>query len=610
MTIPPLSDTHSPSGIPKTEKLVYAALALAMTVYLTARAILVPMGHDELATFYYFVQSGKVSPFFSNIDTNNHFLNSALTWGSYYLSGPSPLALRLPNLLFIPLFFYALCRLCRFIGNQILRIVFFVSVAFTLHLIEFFALSRGYGMSLALMMASLSCLSEGLLNRRLNTFLCSLLLIFTACLANLALIHTFLLILMVTVTVFASEKSWNRLKSGLLILVLGIFPFLLILFQILYIKANSGLIAGAPENFWKTTILSLFTYLFETKALIAGIAAAFLFGSILLLFILNIRNNPGFATLLRSPARVITGLFFGNILIILILGLFFHVNYPDDRIGTYLYLLALCALFLLAGNIRLRPAASILLSLPFLLILFSFIRLFNFSYSIWYKYDVIPERYYETVMSNRSPEGFPPTVAAHGLRILCWSYLDYRHGGNASPIFFTHFPDYNADFQIVNLNMIPGWQKVYDTVDYDPVSERHLLKKRDSEPGPVVLEDTLLMTTGSSAEFIGLSEGKADSLCGKSIRIDLKSGFSSPAVPLNARIVFDVWDKDNKSLRYEYIQLNWLRNNWSGSNGDFSNTMLVYQVPGSASTYKLYLWNIDKAECSVKGGHMTIREVR
>jgi hypothetical protein len=102
-----------PSRSQQIDTSVFFLIAVAMAVYLVVRAILVPMAHDEIATFYYFVQSGKISPFLSNIDTNNHFLNSALTWVFYHLFGPSPLALRLSNLVFIPVFFYFLLNIAR-----------------------------------------------------------------------------------------------------------------------------------------------------------------------------------------------------------------------------------------------------------------------------------------------------------------------------------------------------------------------------------------------------------------------------------------------------------------------------------------------------------------
>jgi hypothetical protein len=102
MTTTTYSEAFTISKIQPVDKLIFIAVSIIMAAFLVARAILVPMAHDEIATFYYFVQSGKVSPFLSNIDTNNHFLNSALTWVSYRFFGSSPLALRLPNLLFIP----------------------------------------------------------------------------------------------------------------------------------------------------------------------------------------------------------------------------------------------------------------------------------------------------------------------------------------------------------------------------------------------------------------------------------------------------------------------------------------------------------------------------
>jgi len=80
-------------------------------VYIILRAILVPMAHDEVATFFHFVHTGHFLPHQAIQDANNHLLNSFLTWIFYTITGsPLPLTLRLSNLIFFPLFFYFLFK--------------------------------------------------------------------------------------------------------------------------------------------------------------------------------------------------------------------------------------------------------------------------------------------------------------------------------------------------------------------------------------------------------------------------------------------------------------------------------------------------------------------
>lgn len=592
------------------EKSVFLLISFLLAVFLVIRALLVPMAHDEIATFYYFVQSGKVSPFLTNIDTNNHFLNSTLTWIFYRVFGPTPLVLRLSNLIFIPVFFYYLYKITQQLNSRVFRYALFISLALTLHFIEFLSLSRGYGISMALLMASLYYLimGTGIKNTRYPIF--SLISIFLACTANLALINTYALILALTsITLIINNLS--RLKPILITIVCtGIIPFSIILIQILYIKSNAGLIAGSPVNFWTTTITSLFAYLFEVPGFYADGIAILLFSVIAVTGFWRLIKTGKIKTLLNDKPTIFLYLLAGNIASILILGFFFKVNYPDDRVGVYLYPLTLFSLVFLLDSLFSGSKWNIAVVLPLLLIPIHFLFFANTTYSIWYKYDVIPERFYDRVMQDKKADGMPPTIAGHGMRIFCWSYLDYLKGGKASPVFFTHFPDYNADYQIVNIKMAPEWQIRYDTIDYDPVSERHLLKQRIPKQPKVLISKQIIPGTTTKDEFIQIAEGKADTLRNKNLKVDFNLSISSNNKPFNARIVFDIWDGSKKSMRYEYIHLSWLRNYWNGSPGNFINCLLVYLVPPEAAEYKIYLWNIEKAKCTLGNGQIQINELQ
>jgi len=591
------------------DKLLFILISAFLAVYLVIRATLVPMAHDEIATFYYFVQSGKFNPFFSNIDTNNHFLNSVLTWISYRLFGSSPLALRLPNLMFIPAFFFFLYGIVQNLISRIFRFVLFITLAFTLHFIEFLALSRGYGMSMALLLGSVYFLFEGIKNQKIRSYIFSLVCIFLASIANLALINTYALVLFLVSVIVILKNQKNLIPGLLAIFLAGILPFSMVVAQILYIKAHAGLIAGSPNNFWDTTITSLVAFLFETSNYNASRLALLLFSAITLTSVLTFLKLKisGFKKF-RFPS-IFVYLLVGNIMAILTLRFFFNVNYPDDRIGLYLYPLIAGSLIFMLDILLINSKWKLAVAVLFVVVPLHFIVYANTSYSIWYKYDVIPERFYERVMQNHKTGTPPPTIAGHGMRIFCWSYLDYRHGGEASQFFFTHFPDYNADFQIVNIKMIPGWQQFYDTIDYDAPSERHLLKLRKPHQYNTLIASRIKKISRNRSQFIPILEGPADTLRNKILKVDINLSLFAKTKPFNGRIVFDVSDKKHHNLRYEYIQFNWLRNCWDGSVGNFSNCMLVYKIPPEAAEYKIYIWNIDTTEFDVSEGFIRINEV-
>jgi hypothetical protein len=212
-------------------------------------------------------------------------------------------------------------------------------------------------------------------------------------------------------------------------------------------------------------------------------------------------------------------------------------------------------------------------------------------------------------MENHKPGSVPPSVSGHGLRIFCWSYLDYLHGGMASQIAFMHFPNYKSEFIIANLKMVPGWEKQYDTIDYEVFSERHLLKRRKPIQTNLLISKEIKAIPKTISEFVLLAEGPADTLIDKHLKVDLCLSVFSAKKPFNSRITFDVWDKEPKSLGFEYIQLSWLRNFWDGKPHNFCNCMLVYKVPPEASTYRIFIWNIDKTEFESGKGSIRISEL-
>jgi hypothetical protein len=131
------------------------ALVIFMTGYIVLRAIYVSFTHDEAFTFFNYI-SRPIDGTLEVTYTNNHLLNSLLARWSGALFGHSELALRLPNVLGGMAFFVFGARLLsRMVVNPWLVVAAFLALAFNTFTIDFFALCRGYGLSLGLLMASL-----------------------------------------------------------------------------------------------------------------------------------------------------------------------------------------------------------------------------------------------------------------------------------------------------------------------------------------------------------------------------------------------------------------------------------------------------------------------
>ena len=110
------------------DKKIFLLLSLLIWIYLWLRAFFIPITYDEAATFYHYIHFGRFLPFIAHWDANNHFLNSALSIISYRLLGSSELALRLPNLIFAPLFFYfCLLPVFIYVNSQLISRMYVIS---------------------------------------------------------------------------------------------------------------------------------------------------------------------------------------------------------------------------------------------------------------------------------------------------------------------------------------------------------------------------------------------------------------------------------------------------------------------------------------------------
>ena len=122
----------------KRENIVLIILFFFLWVYLWLRAYYIPFTHDEVATFFHYINSERFIPFVNaHWYANNHVLNTVLSFLTYKLFGASELSLRLPNLLFFPVFFFFASKLFCEIKDIFLRWLFILTLCLSHYFIEF-----------------------------------------------------------------------------------------------------------------------------------------------------------------------------------------------------------------------------------------------------------------------------------------------------------------------------------------------------------------------------------------------------------------------------------------------------------------------------------------
>ena len=132
---------------------------LGIVWYIIYKASTTSYTHDESYTYTHYVHQGFMDIVsYKTPYTNNHILNTVLMKYCELLFGSSELSLRLPNILaFILYSIFIILLLYKYIRK--LMFPFYLLMVLNPHLLDFFALARGYGLSFAFLLMSLYYLS-------------------------------------------------------------------------------------------------------------------------------------------------------------------------------------------------------------------------------------------------------------------------------------------------------------------------------------------------------------------------------------------------------------------------------------------------------------------
>lgn len=140
------------------------------TLFVALRALVTDFTHDEAFTFINYVKpSFKAIISGSYPSANNHILNSLLTKISWAIWGNSEFALRLPNVLAFGILIFTLRSWMR--AQNFSKSTSFIAFAFvtSAYPLQFFSLSRGYGISFLFLCLSLMVLHNWLKDNRSGT---------------------------------------------------------------------------------------------------------------------------------------------------------------------------------------------------------------------------------------------------------------------------------------------------------------------------------------------------------------------------------------------------------------------------------------------------------
>jgi len=336
----------------KNEKLVYGILGMLWLAYFVTRAYYVPFTFDEAATFFHFVHRGDFWFFTSLPDANNHFINTALTYTSYNTLGSSKLALRLPNLLSAFVFLYYLYRISQVIRNVNIRWMFILSIMFAHYFVEFFAVSRGYGLSMAFLFGAFFHLIRFVSLQTIRDILLISLFLILAEFSNLSIIVLVLAIIgyQILIVLFnPNQLSRKKATKIFLITAMQIIPVIFASYYMFYLQEKGSLYYGDSSGFWDLTVQSLILFVAGKKTLMLSLSVISAF--IIQIVIISIIYFKKGLVHLFDKKLVLSMLLFSTIIGVLLLSVLFGVNHPEDRVAMYFIPLFLGSIFFMADEL-------------------------------------------------------------------------------------------------------------------------------------------------------------------------------------------------------------------------------------------------------------------
>ena len=575
--------------------LFYIITFILAFIVVLIRCITVPIAHDEVATFFYYIQPGKFFPFHSHIDANGHFLNSLLGWISYNFFGSSEIALRVPCLFAFCVLGYAVYKHCLALQGVMAKVFLTSAFILSFNILNFYSLCRGYGLSIAFMVLSLYYFFNYLKNSRFPYFLKFILFIQVALAANLTLVFV--------VLVCAATTGLYQLKTNQLFKAKTIIAHLLniglVYFWIkyaFYLQENGALYYGSGNHsYWTTTFKSLIDTVFiPGKAVYIILLATFAFLFAFWLFQLT-----------KYKLKFITGSSFALCFLILssliiafyLLKLIFNVNYPEDRTGLFFYVLFIFSIVFLLDeyDFKLLPAFCIF---PLYFIVHFAIHI-NFGRHAWAFYETMPKEFFETLLSEQKKSDRPITIGGHRVLELFFSYYNYRSPEKLNHMTAPEQMSMNCDYQITWKKDKPYYDKYYDELSVAKYWNMVLLKRKNK------IERELIHEIKEPKEFKGEVEWcnffeKADTTFTSKdpVMAEFDIDILKAPVPFYAFLVLQL-DVDGKTQYFRRTSLGWLKHDWNNTY-NFKTQILTDSVPLQKCRLAAFLWNIDKKEINFK----------
>lgn len=581
------------------EQWLWWGVALIMFVYIIARALYVPLVHDEARMFRFYIDTGVVLPPNALLDAGNHLLVSLISNWSTLIFGKSLLAIRLFPVLTYPIYAYAIIALIRYIDARMIRVCFGLALLAMPFLFEYFSMFRGYGPAVAFEM--MGCLwlmrfierGDG---RMLTYLVLFMVLAAFACLSLLPLCCIALAIAGARL-LFRTEHVPQKvvliiIGGGVPIAYLAYYGSLLKAKGSLYFGGGNGLVKDVAGSLSRWTLGINETWLFYVLSVIVVVAMVWA-----VFYFLWKKHNAD-----RIPLLVLAAL-----LALLCIGasamhVVMDTPYPMER--TALHFLPIAVLLVALAMDRFRVVATgivwlspIMLVLPLRTVVTANVD----RTSVWADQAIQPE-VFDLINTEQEKRNRPLVINTLKFLGEAWDLERRFRGDGPMSLDNTLHPQPFCDLMITDPGEVSD-PKGFHVIHVSPTGRLNVWK-RTAPLNEVIVQDTTFNVPFGDVEFVGLwNSPGTDGVPYQNyfVEVELHSPKDGPIIK---GLITETRTNDGTEHYSDMVELSAMQPSWTGS-----TLHVVRRVPaweGQLAGTKVFLYNPDRKQFALDKVHVRV----
>ena len=582
---------------------ITCSIVLAIVVL---RCMFVPFAHDEVATFYFYIQPGDFLPFLSHADANGHFLMSALSWISFKFFGSSTLSLRLPCIAGFIVLCYGIFKVNKLFAGIFPKVIFSSAFILSYNFINFYSLCRGYGLSMAFLILALYYFFIYIKFGAFSHFYKFILFSQLALSANLTLVFVLGLTTVIVIVIQLKKKTFFELKNSFVLII----HFLLLLFWIKYaffLQESGALYYGSGESYWKVTFETLIETIFFKNSVINAIVVLLFLMMLMYYCFRFIKEKLNF--FLYNNFAISFFVLTSLIMAFYLLKKLFHVNYPEDRTGLFFYVFFILALSFMVNELKVRTQV-VFLVVP-LFFLTHFILNVNIKVHAWRVYETMPEEFYNILTQEQKKKNYPVTIAGHRVREFFYGFLNYNSPTKLNHCTAPEALQMNCDYAIAYRDDKPYYDNYYTELAQDNYWNFVLLKRKILLERKVLYSNDVVQEFSDNQDYHNAYE-RLDTTFNSidPLLAEFNISVEKAPVPFNAWLVMEINSATNPDSNITIrTPLNLVKYDWNGTK-NLTTSLVSPNIPFKIKRIVAYLWNIDKQEIKIKLNSFRLYQLR